>query len=228
MHALNTIHHTNPFPAKTVSELVKLWEERAPEQVKEYSKIFRKLLSANPPTSSTKGKHNFATSTALSSSYRPSSKSGNFKSVTATLCEVISKPFQEILRQQVAYREVQDIRRLLAIWIPVIAAHTFPKKGLRPEVLWKYWDTLDQDPTIGAGTSISISGQDKQIDELSKQKRGDEQFLEKLYNSIIYDPRLSAAGVGIGGKSIPDPLITVQAHELMIVIPTLPPYWFPF
>jgi len=117
----------------------------------------------------------------------------------------------------VQYEEVQDIRRLLAVWIPVLTTYTFPEKGQQSKTPWKFWDQLDQDLTTGAGITISASGEIQRIDDLSREKQEQEQHLENQYNSLINDPRVCAIGVGEGGKNVPDPIVAQYAHDYIEV-----------
>jgi len=207
------VYHTHPLPTKSPHELKKVWQSTG--QFEKCTKLFKTIKSAAPPQLGPKS--NLTTTAALLSSFRPTSKGADFKSVSAVLCEVSSAPFQKILHHQVEYAEVQDIRRLLAVWIPVLTTHTFPEKGHDGKTLWRFWDRLDQDQTTGAGIAISASGETQRIANLSKQKHEDEQYLEKLYSGLINEPRVSAIGVGEGGKNVPDPIIARYARDYVEV-----------
>ena len=196
-------------------EIKATWLTNNSQMVDDYAKIFKKFASTEPPKHGLK--YSTPTHVVLHSSCRPTSKNSDLKTAAAALCEITSERVRSTFHKQVGYKEVQEIRNLLAIWIPVVTANTFPIKGKRANSTpWAFWDELDTDPSVGAG--IAISSQDHQIDQLSMEKLKDEQYLDKAYSDLINNPRWSSVGVGVKGESVPDPIIAKLAHELFEVI----------
>ena len=200
-----------------VADIRARWSKDNKEMVDEYAKIFRRFTTAQPPQRGQE--HSNPTQIVLLSSYQPTSKNSKCETAAAALCEVTSKRVTNILHTQVGYKEVQVIRNLLAIWIPVITANTFPEEGQRDgSTPWEFWDQLDRDHSVGVGIAISSQEDNQEIDQLSKEKLMDEQFLDEFYDGLITNPKWSSVGVGVKGESVPDPVIVAYAHSFIEVV----------